>query len=87
MDRFRHINFAEQRTGRVYLSLVAGNPVWADRELLEQAILSPDTRAALSATVPAVFDHAMPTAEEPRFLKDIVAREQLQTLGRWGAGI
>jgi hypothetical protein len=85
MDRFRHINFAEQSTGRVYLSLISGNPVWADRELLEQAMLSPDTRAALQATAPTVIDYGAPSGEEPRFLKDIVDRQQLQTLGRWGS--
>jgi hypothetical protein len=85
MDRFRYVNFAEQTSGRVYLSLIMGKPVWADRNLLDEAVASADTHAALLATAPSVFDYAAPLSEDPRFLKDIVDPQQLQTLGRWGS--
>jgi hypothetical protein len=86
VERFRDVNFADQGTGRVYLSIVSARAVWVDREMLERAILSPDTRAALFAIAPTVFDRGASTNADPKFLKEIVAPEQIQTLGRWGAG-
>jgi hypothetical protein len=84
IGRFRDINFADQDTGRIYLSLQAGTAVWADREALEEAILNADARAALLAMALNVFDCAVPTNEGRRFLND--ADKHFPTLGRWGAG-
>jgi hypothetical protein len=86
IDRFRDVNFAHQNTGRVYLSIVSGRAVWVDRELLERAILSADTSAALCAIAPKVLDRAGPADAGPKFLQEIVANEQIRTLGRWGCG-
>lgn len=41
IDRFREINFADQSAGRIYLRVVSGRPIWADREALEQAASNP----------------------------------------------
>jgi hypothetical protein len=84
IDRFREINFADQNTGRIYLRIVAGSPVWADREALEQAASSPDTRAGLLATAPAIFDRAIPHPDRPEYLSDVAGVDHVHTLGRWG---
>jgi hypothetical protein len=84
--RFREVNFANQATGRIYLSLTTGSTVWADRAALEEACLNTDARAALVATASSVFDGAVPMSDAPRFLKDLDAGKPIPTLGRWGAG-
>lgn len=84
--RFRGVNFADQNTGRIYLSMASGSAVWTDREALEKAILSTDARAALVATAASVFDRAVPMSETPRFLKASDAGRPIPTVGRWGAG-
>jgi hypothetical protein len=84
VDKFPKINFAEQATGRVYLSVAGGSPVWADRQALEAALSNPDTRAALLATVPVMLERALPAADRPMDLTEIVDTEQFHTLGRWG---
>ena len=86
IGRFRDINFADQDTGRIYLSLQAGTAVWADREALERAILNADARAALVAMASNVFECAVPMSATRRFLKNAEADQQFPTLGRWGAG-
>ena len=85
IGKFREINFADQNTGRIYLHLVFGRPVWADREALAQAASDPDTRAGLSATVPQVFDHDIPAPDRQRYLADVARAEHAHTLGRWGS--
>jgi hypothetical protein len=82
--RFREINFADQSSGRIYLSMVSGSAAWVDREALEQAILGADARAALRATAASVFARAVPMSEAPRYLRNLAADRQIPTLGRWG---
>ena len=82
VGRFRAINFADQATGRIYLHLASGVPVWADAEGLAQAIANPDTRAGLVALAPTVTAGALPVPDRPRFLGDAGA-ETIHTLGRW----
>jgi hypothetical protein len=84
IDRFREINFADQHTGRIYLRIVSGTPVWVDREALEQAASNPDTRAGLFATASAVFDRAIPGPDRPKYLSDVAGAGDAHTLGRWG---
>jgi len=87
IDRFREINFADQNTGLIYLRIVSGRPIWADRDALEQAASNPDTRAGLLATAPAVFDRAIPGPDRPTYLSDVAGAEHAHTLGRWGSSI
>jgi hypothetical protein len=82
--RFRSVNFADQDTGRVYLRIVSGTTVWADRELLAQALLSADTRAALNVVAPTAFDCAN-SDTRPKFLQEIETPVHSPTLGRWGS--
>jgi hypothetical protein len=84
VEKFQGINFADQATGRIYLRIESGKPVWADPEALAQAASDPDTRAGLSNTVPATFDPALPRPDGPRHLMDAMGGRQLHTLGRWG---
>jgi hypothetical protein len=83
--KFHAVNFADQDSGRIYLSMVSGRTVWADRELLARAILNADTCAALSAIEAATLDWASADLR-PRRLQEIEAAAQSPTLGRWGCG-
>jgi hypothetical protein len=80
IDRFREINFADRNTGRIYLRLVSGRPVWADQEALEQAASNADTRAGLLAAASAVFDRAIPAQMGRSIFSDA---GHAHTLGRW----
>ncbi len=85
IDRFREINFAEQASGRIYLRIVGGKPVWADWEMLAQAAADPDTGAGLRATT-TVFDGALSVSDQPAHLRQIIGDARIHTLGRWGRG-
>ncbi len=84
IDKFREINIADQHTGRIYLRIVSGKPVWADREALERAASNPDTRAGVLAMAPAAFDRALAAPDRPMHLSEIAGAKQARTLGRWG---
>jgi hypothetical protein len=47
IDRFREVNFADQGSGRVYLSVVSGTPASCDRDALQLAITDAETRAGI----------------------------------------
>ncbi|HEV2202110.1 MAG TPA: hypothetical protein VGT07_09190 [Steroidobacteraceae bacterium] len=80
--RFREINFADQATGRIFLRLVSGKPVWLDCEVLAQAACEPDVRAGLMAVAPQAFDQTESAERQPRYLQESGADRTL-TLGRW----
>jgi hypothetical protein len=80
IERFQQVHFALQSTGRVYLSLVQGKPVYVDGEPLAKALSDADTRAALIATAKPLFHQAFPAADQPRYL----IRES-RTVGQWGS--
>jgi hypothetical protein len=84
VDRFRHVNFADQTTGRVYLHVESGHPIWADPEGLRQAAALADTRAGLLAAAPTALDRPPPTPEVLTFLDR--GGGPTQTLGAWGDG-
>ena len=83
IDRFREVNFADQRSGRVYLRVREGTPAWVDREALACASANADTRAALAHTLPTAFDGSLPAIEQPVFIADIAGDEAVATLGEW----
>jgi hypothetical protein len=85
VSRFRDINFADQDTGRVYLSMLSGRAIWADPQVLERAMLSADIRAALGIIAPEGFSHLSSEAV-PKYLQQMAATEKIPTLGRWGYG-
>jgi hypothetical protein len=84
VDRFREINFAEQATGRIYVCLVVGKPLWVDRGILARAAADPDTRAGLLAVAPSMFDAALPGPDRPMLLQQVTGDGRIPTLGRWG---
>ena len=84
VGQFRETNFADRTSGRIYLRLVDGSPVWADREALEAATANPDTLAGLKAAAPAAFDRALPSPEGPRHVRGFAGAERIHTLGAWG---
>ena len=45
VEGFRRVNFAAQASGRIYLRIESGVPVWIDPEALQAAIADADTRA------------------------------------------
>jgi hypothetical protein len=52
---FRRVNFASQASGRIYLKIESGVPVWIDPAALGAAIADADTRAGLAAVASAVI--------------------------------
>jgi hypothetical protein len=84
VGRFREVNFAVQSDGRVYARLVDGRPVWVERELLEAVCTDPETRAALLAAAPAIFDASVPPPREAAHVRDVIGGGRIHTLGRWG---
>ena len=84
IDRFREVNFADQASGRVCLSVVAGKPVWCDRDALDLAFADAPTRAGILAAVPGALDRAWPPADRPRHLGEPGGGQHFDTLGAWG---
>lgn len=82
--RFREVDFVEQDTGRVYLRVVAGKPVWADAALLDEALADPDTRAGIAAAVPAALAGIDAIAGAPQSL---APGERIHTVGDWGRDV
>jgi hypothetical protein len=78
------VSFAERATGRVWLVIAAGAPVWADRAALEAAVADPETRAGLLAVMPALLDRPPPGDGGTRYLADRAGTAGLGTLGAWG---
>jgi hypothetical protein len=53
---FRRVNFADQASGRVYLTVESGRTVFVDMPALVEAARDPDTLAGLSAVAPEALD-------------------------------
>jgi len=85
VDRFAEVNFADRDTGRIYLSIVSGTPVWSDRDALDLAIANTETHAGILAAAPAALDRAVPAADRPRYLHAQAGAERFDTLGAWGS--
>jgi hypothetical protein len=84
VERFPEVDFADQATGRIYLSIVAGTPAWSDRDALERAIADAGTRAGILAAAPAAMDRGLPAAQRSRYLREQIGGEPVGTLGAWG---
>jgi hypothetical protein len=92
LEVFRRVNFAAQASGRIYLIIESGVPVWVDPEALRAAIADADTCAGVEAVArAAVSDGASETS--PRYLRPYdssaapagAADQRVQpTLGAWG---
>ena len=84
VETFPVVNFAEQKTGAVYLRLEAGVPAWIDRGALERAIVDDDTHAGLAAAAPRALDGHVPARERTGLLREILGNAPIHTLGAWG---
>ncbi len=82
--RIRTVNFAEQSTGQVYLSVVSGVPTWVDADALAIAATDPDTRAGLLAAAPGIFSAQEYVSVTPKSLKATLDADHVKTLGAWG---
>jgi hypothetical protein len=83
-EHFPEVSFADHATGRLYLTIAAGAPVWADRAALETAVADPETRAGLLVVVPSLLDRALPESGAARYLAEQAGTAGLVTLGAWG---
>jgi hypothetical protein len=81
VEGFRQINFADQATGRIYLTVAAGKPLAVDREAWARALTDADTREGLRAVVPEAFSDALPAMATPGYLPRAARAE---TIGQWG---
>jgi hypothetical protein len=99
VESFRFVNFALQRTGRVYLRIESGIPAWVDREAIQVALADPDTRAGLQAVAAAAIEGGVTSIGGPRYLRRHeagpicagnlgggaeTAGDLIPTLGIWG---
>ena len=50
---FRTVNFADQQSGRIYLSIESGVPAFRDGALLLIALSDPETYAGIEAVAPS----------------------------------
>jgi hypothetical protein len=82
--RLPKVNFADQATGRIYLHVAAGTPVWADAEALRVAMADPETRAGLLAVTPAVGAGTILDPGQVTFLAAHLGADRIHTLGQWG---
>jgi len=83
VERFRQVNFAEQATGRIYLSIEDGKAVARDREVLDRAAADADTRAAVSAAAPAALGDCS-LIQRGGTLCEAGGGARMPTLGQWG---
>jgi hypothetical protein len=84
MNGFREVNFADQATGRIYLRIEAGIPVWMDGSALQSAISDPDTLSGVKAVAPGALRAEIPQAGAAQFLRGEIGSGAAPTLGQWG---
>ncbi|HEV3018881.1 MAG TPA: hypothetical protein VGY49_07670 [Burkholderiaceae bacterium] len=82
--QLHQVNFADQATGRIYLRIEEGRPVWVDSEALSAAVSDPHTRAGVLAVAPGVLDRAAAPRQAPLHVADVLSPERICTLGSWG---
>jgi len=84
MDGFREVNFADRATGRIYLRIESGTPVWIDGALVQAAISDPDTLSGVRAVAPSALSGGVPEAAVPQYLHGQAGARAAPTLGQWG---
>jgi len=81
---FHRVNFADQASGRIYLRIERGQPIFKDGAVLDRAVQTPDTLAAIRAVGPAALTGSVPEAPRETLLTAEQALESPPTLGQWG---
>jgi hypothetical protein len=84
MDGFRVVNFADRATGRIYLRIESGTPVWMVGTLIHSAISDPDTLSGVRAVAPSALSGGVPEAAAPQYLQAQAGARAAPTLGQWG---
>jgi hypothetical protein len=87
IDGFREVNIVDQATGRIYLRIESGTPVWMDGTLMQSAISDPDTLSGVRAVAPCALSGGVPEAGAPRYLRNQAGSRAAPTLGQWGTAI
>ncbi len=80
---FYAVNFADQATGRIYLRMESGAPVWVDADLLQAAIADRDTLSGVQAVAPRALSGDVVKAGGPQYLNGGGTGSET-TLGQWG---
>ena len=84
VGEFRNVNFVEQATGRIYLHIESGVPVWKDPATLETALGDSDTRVGVQSVArDALLARASETGGT-QYLASPNSDAQTSTLGQWG---
>jgi hypothetical protein len=84
VEGFRCVNFADQRSGQIYLRMISGNPVMVDGEAMQAAIRDPDTLAGVRAVAPRALGDQAGAAMRPQYLRGHDGAAAVPTLGQWG---
>jgi hypothetical protein len=84
LKEFRHVSFADQATGRIYLHLEGGRPAWVDREPLHSACNDADVMASVRTVAASALGADVRLVDAARYLSHHVVAP---TLGEWGLGI
>jgi hypothetical protein len=87
VGEFQNVNFADQATGRIYLHVAAGVPLWKDPVGIETALRDADTRTGLLSVV---SDAQMAQASETagaQYLSAAGSDAQAPTLGQWATAM
>jgi hypothetical protein len=82
---FRVVNFADRVTGRIYMRIESGTPVWMDGSLIHSAVSDPDTLSGIRAVAPGALSGAVPEGTAPQYLQGRAGARAAPTLGQWGA--
>jgi hypothetical protein len=85
LDGFREVNFADRATGRIYLRIESGTPIWKDAALMQSAIADPDTFSAVKAVASRALCGEVPEGGGPQYLRGQAGAGAAPTLGQWGA--
>jgi hypothetical protein len=81
---FNRVNFAEQASGRIYLRIERGQPTSKDSAVLDRAVQSPDTLAAIRAVGSDALTGSVPEAPRAAYLTAKDGQGSPPTLGQWG---
>jgi hypothetical protein len=90
VEAFRVVNFADQASGRIYLTLKSGTPALKDPVAFQAAMLDEDTLAGVRAVAPLALAGDIGSADQPRYLDRYrggaaqAGSVAVPTLGLWG---
>jgi hypothetical protein len=90
VERFHHVNFAAQASGRIYLRIESGIPALIDPKALQAALGDPDTFAGVAAVASAALSGDVAAGAQPQYLRRYDGAEAadrgvaVPTLGLWG---